>query len=63
MLLLHIEVLNLDWIVLIVVLLVVLIVIMHFPFQLLLDLLIDKLKKHLLIQSIVEVVRLVYSRS
>ena len=63
MLLLHIEVLNLNWIVLIVVLLVVLIVIMHFPFQLLLDLLIYELKEHLLIQSIVEVVRLVNSRS
>ena len=69
MLLRHFEILSLILINRVAILLVVRVLIkhsimyMHISFQLLLNLLVDKLKKHLLVQPIVEVVRLVNSRN
>ena len=69
MLLWHFEILSLILIDRVAILLVVRVLIkhsimyMHISFQLLLNLLVDKLKKHLLVQPIVEVVRLVNSRN
>lgn len=69
MLLRHFEILSLILIDRVAILLVVRVLIkhsimyMHISFQLLLNLLVDKLKKHLLVQPIVEVVRLVNSRN